>query len=128
MHVSLLASSSPISRAERRTTACLASDHEGVHSGSRPLRPWRSPSPQELVREAARPVAAPHGAASRTTGPGGPREGGRPVRANAEVLALGSHWYPVGFAIGAWAIPLAMWWLPRRIALGIHRAGGPAST
>ncbi|MFB7833740.1 DUF4328 domain-containing protein [Streptomyces sp. NPDC056056] len=47
------------------------------------------------------------------------------VRANAEVLAPGSHRYPVGFAIGAWAIPLAMWWLPRRIALDIHRAGGP---
>ncbi|MFF3837429.1 DUF4328 domain-containing protein [Streptomyces sp. NPDC001930] len=48
------------------------------------------------------------------------------VRSNAEVLAPGSHKYPVGFAIGAWAIPLAMWWVPRRIALDIHRAGGPA--
>ncbi|MEV7560897.1 DUF4328 domain-containing protein [Streptomyces sp. NPDC089795] len=47
------------------------------------------------------------------------------VRSNAEVLAPGSHKYPVGFAIGAWAIPLAMWWLPRRIALDVRRAGGP---
>ncbi|OEJ36639.1 DUF4328 domain-containing protein [Streptomyces agglomeratus] len=48
------------------------------------------------------------------------------VRRNAEVLAPGSHKYTRGFAVGAWIIPLAMWWLPRRITLDIHRAGGPA--
>jgi hypothetical protein len=47
------------------------------------------------------------------------------VRCNAEVLAPGSHKYTPGFAVGAWIIPLAMWWLPRRITLDIHRAGGP---
>ncbi|MFJ7267576.1 DUF4328 domain-containing protein [Streptomyces sp. NPDC099050] len=49
----------------------------------------------------------------------------RRVRCNAEVLAPGSHKYTPGFALGAWIIPLAMWWLPRRITLDIHRAGGP---
>ncbi|MGW6392935.1 DUF4328 domain-containing protein [Streptomyces sp. NPDC055103] len=47
------------------------------------------------------------------------------VRCNAEVLAPGTHKYSPGFAVGAWVIPLAMWWLPRRIALDIRRAGGP---
>ncbi|AWT41080.1 MULTISPECIES: DUF4328 domain-containing protein [Streptomyces] len=46
-------------------------------------------------------------------------------RCNAEVLAPGTHKYAPGFAVGAWAIPLAMWWLPRRITLDIRRAGGP---
>ncbi|MFF3211908.1 DUF4328 domain-containing protein [Streptomyces sp. NPDC002886] len=49
----------------------------------------------------------------------------RRVRCNAEVLAPGSHKYTPGFALGAWIIPLAMWWLPRRITLDVHRAGGP---
>ncbi|WP_407837314.1 DUF4328 domain-containing protein [Streptomyces sp. DSM 116496] len=49
----------------------------------------------------------------------------RRVRGNAEVLAPGSHKYAPGFALGAWIIPLAMWWVPRRITLDIHRAGGP---
>ncbi|MFI8825186.1 DUF4328 domain-containing protein [Streptomyces sp. NPDC053431] len=48
------------------------------------------------------------------------------VRCNAEVLAPGTHKYAPGFALGAWIIPLAMWWLPRRITLDIRRAGGPA--
>ncbi|MFI8291592.1 DUF4328 domain-containing protein [Streptomyces sp. NPDC085614] len=46
-------------------------------------------------------------------------------RCNAEVLAPGTHTYAPGFALGAWIIPLAMWWLPRRITLDIRRAGGP---
>ncbi|MFD3531161.1 DUF4328 domain-containing protein [Streptomyces sp. NPDC058664] len=46
------------------------------------------------------------------------------VRCNAEVLAPGSHKYTAGFAIGAWAVPLAMWWLPRRVTLDIQRVGG----
>ncbi|MFJ7780779.1 DUF4328 domain-containing protein [Streptomyces yangpuensis] len=46
------------------------------------------------------------------------------VRCNAEVLAPGSHRYAPAFAVGAWIIPLAMWWLPRRITLDIRRAGG----
>ncbi|MFE2263143.1 DUF4328 domain-containing protein [Streptomyces griseosporeus] len=46
-------------------------------------------------------------------------------RCNAEVLAPGTHKYGPAFAVGAWAIPLAMWWLPRRITLDIRRAGGP---
>ncbi|MFE0703775.1 DUF4328 domain-containing protein [Streptomyces sp. NPDC058872] len=45
-------------------------------------------------------------------------------RCNAEVLAPGTHKYAPGFALGAWIIPLAMWWVPRRIALDIRRAGG----
>ncbi|MFE1349542.1 DUF4328 domain-containing protein [Streptomyces sp. NPDC058757] len=49
----------------------------------------------------------------------------RRVRHNAEVLAPGSHAHAPGFALGAWIIPLAMWWLPRRITLDIRRAGGP---
>ncbi|MFB7512238.1 DUF4328 domain-containing protein [Streptomyces sp. NPDC056144] len=47
------------------------------------------------------------------------------VRCNAEVLAPGSHKYSPAFALGAWVVPLAMWWLPRRITLDIRRAGGP---
>ncbi|MFE2095204.1 DUF4328 domain-containing protein [Streptomyces sp. NPDC059460] len=47
------------------------------------------------------------------------------VRCNAEVLATGSHKYTPAFALGAWIIPLAMWWLPRRIMLDIRRVGGP---
>ncbi|MFH8473594.1 DUF4328 domain-containing protein [Streptomyces sp. NPDC018000] len=46
-------------------------------------------------------------------------------RCNAEVLAPGTHKYSPAFALGAWIIPLAMWWLPRRITLDIRRAGGP---
>ncbi|WP_306328393.1 DUF4328 domain-containing protein [Streptomyces venezuelae] len=46
------------------------------------------------------------------------------VRCNAEVLAPGSHKYSPAFALGAWIIPLAMWWLPRRITLDIQRLGG----
>ncbi|MGW5422711.1 DUF4328 domain-containing protein [Streptomyces sp. NPDC003943] len=46
-------------------------------------------------------------------------------RCNAEVLAPGTHKYSPLFALGAWIIPLAMWWLPRRITLDIRRAGGP---
>ncbi|MFF0428792.1 DUF4328 domain-containing protein [Streptomyces sp. NPDC004520] len=47
------------------------------------------------------------------------------ARCNAEVLAPGTHKYSPAFSLGAWIIPLAMWWLPRRITLDIRRAGGP---
>jgi hypothetical protein len=46
-------------------------------------------------------------------------------RLNAEVFAPGTHRYSAGFAVGAWFIPVAMWWIPRRIALDIRRAGSP---
>ncbi|MFC9390673.1 DUF4328 domain-containing protein [Streptomyces venezuelae] len=46
------------------------------------------------------------------------------VRCNAEVLAPGRHRYRPAFALGAWIVPLAMWWVPRRITLDIQRAGG----
>ncbi|MFJ5231475.1 DUF4328 domain-containing protein [Kitasatospora sp. NPDC088391] len=48
----------------------------------------------------------------------------RRCRLNAEVFAPGTHRYPPGFAVGAWFIPLAMWWIPRRVALDVHRASG----
>ncbi|MGW4815976.1 DUF4328 domain-containing protein [Kitasatospora cineracea] len=48
----------------------------------------------------------------------------RRCRRNAEVFAPGTHRYAPGFAVGAWFIPLAMWWIPRRVALDIHRASG----
>lgn len=50
----------------------------------------------------------------------------RRCRLNAEVLAPGTHRYAPGFAVGGWFIPLAMWWIPRRSALDIWRASGPA--
>ncbi|MFJ4679230.1 DUF4328 domain-containing protein [Kitasatospora sp. NPDC088783] len=52
----------------------------------------------------------------------------RRCRRNAEVFAPGTHRYAPGFAVGAWFIPLAMWWIPRRVALDIHRASGTGGT
>ena len=49
----------------------------------------------------------------------------RRCRLNAEVFAPGSHRYAQGFAVGAWFIPVAMWWIPRRVALDIRRASRP---
>ena len=46
-------------------------------------------------------------------------------RHNAEVLAPGRIAYGDGMAMGAWFIPVLMWWVPRRIALDIRRAAGP---
>ncbi|WP_228034043.1 DUF4328 domain-containing protein [Streptomyces spongiae] len=50
----------------------------------------------------------------------------RRCRLNAEVFAPGTHRYAPGFAVGGWFIPVAMWWIPRRTALDIWRASGPA--
>ncbi|MFJ9692236.1 DUF4328 domain-containing protein [Kitasatospora sp. NPDC101183] len=50
----------------------------------------------------------------------------RRCRLNAEVFAPGTQKFSYGFAVGAWFIPLAMWWIPRRIALDTWRASGPA--
>jgi len=50
----------------------------------------------------------------------------RRIRLNAEAVAPGTHKYTPGFAVGGWFIPLAMWWIPRRVALDIWRASGPA--
>jgi hypothetical protein len=49
----------------------------------------------------------------------------RRCRLNAELFAPGTHKYAPGFAVGAWFIPVAMWWIPRRIALDIRWAGSP---
>ncbi|WP_051966535.1 DUF4328 domain-containing protein [Kitasatospora mediocidica] len=45
-------------------------------------------------------------------------------RTNAEAYAPGTHRHSPGFAIGAWFIPVAMWWIPRRVTLDIWRATG----
>ncbi len=50
----------------------------------------------------------------------------RRCRLNAELFAPGTHKHGAGFAVGAWFIPVAMWWIPRRIALDIWRANSPA--
>jgi len=49
----------------------------------------------------------------------------RRCRRNAEIFAPGTHKYPAGYAVGAWFIPLGMWWVPRRTALDVWRASGP---
>ncbi|MFJ9773230.1 DUF4328 domain-containing protein [Kitasatospora sp. NPDC101157] len=46
-------------------------------------------------------------------------------RLNAEQFAPGTHRFSSGLAIGAWFIPVVMWWIPRRITLDIWRAGSP---
>lgn len=48
----------------------------------------------------------------------------RRCRLNAEIFAPGTHKYSTGFAVGGWFIPVAMWWIPRRIALDVWRANG----
>lgn len=50
----------------------------------------------------------------------------RRCRLNAEVFAPGTHKYSPGFAVGAWFVPVAMLWIPRRITLDIWRATSPA--
>lgn len=47
-------------------------------------------------------------------------------RANAGILAPGAHRYSAGFAVGGWFIPVATWWIPRRVALDVWRASSPA--
>ncbi|GAA1183636.1 VIT1/CCC1 family predicted Fe2+/Mn2+ transporter [Kitasatospora gansuensis] len=49
----------------------------------------------------------------------------RRCRLNAELFAPGTHRYSAGLSVGAWFIPGAMWWIPRRIALDIWRANSP---
>ncbi len=46
-------------------------------------------------------------------------------RANAELLAPGGNRYGQGWAVGAWVVPFAMWWIPHRIARDVWRAGAP---
>jgi uncharacterized protein DUF4328 len=48
----------------------------------------------------------------------------RRCRENAEILAPGTQKYSPGLAVGAWFIPVAMWWIPRRVAADIVRASG----
>ena len=43
----------------------------------------------------------------------------------AEVLAPGTHGYSPGFAVWGWFIPVALLWIPRRVALDVRRASGP---
>ncbi|MCX5208116.1 DUF4328 domain-containing protein [Kitasatospora sp. NBC_00240] len=50
----------------------------------------------------------------------------RRCRLNAQCIAPGTQHHSAGLAVGAWFVPLAMWWIPRRIALDIWRAGNPA--
>ncbi|GJF32473.1 hypothetical protein KNE206_51730 [Kitasatospora sp. NE20-6] len=50
----------------------------------------------------------------------------RRCRLNAEHFAPGTHRYSAGLAVGAWFIPVAMWWIPRRMALDVLRANSPA--
>ncbi|MFE6049956.1 DUF4328 domain-containing protein [Kitasatospora sp. NPDC056446] len=45
-------------------------------------------------------------------------------RANAELLAPGGHRHAPGWAVGAWFVPVVMWWFPHRIARDIWRANG----
>ncbi|MET9615624.1 DUF4328 domain-containing protein [Kitasatospora indigofera] len=45
---------------------------------------------------------------------------------NAQCVAPGTQRYSAGLAVGAWFVPVAMWWIPRRVALDIWRAGTPA--
>ncbi|MFJ4183728.1 DUF4328 domain-containing protein [Kitasatospora sp. NPDC089509] len=50
----------------------------------------------------------------------------RRCRLNAERFAPRTHKYSTGFAVGAWFIPGAMWWIPRQVALDIWRASPSA--
>lgn len=52
----------------------------------------------------------------------------RRCRRNAELFAPGTQRYAAGFAVGGWFIPVAMWWIPRRVAADVWRAGGVAGT
>ncbi|MFC9327340.1 DUF4328 domain-containing protein [Kitasatospora sp. NPDC057015] len=51
----------------------------------------------------------------------------RRCRRNAEILAPGTHKYSGGLAVGGWFIPVAMWWIPRRVTMDIWRATGPVA-
>ncbi|MFF9338694.1 DUF4328 domain-containing protein [Streptomyces sp. NPDC014773] len=47
------------------------------------------------------------------------------VRKNSDVWALDIHSRTPGWAIGAWFIPFANLWIPRRIAVDVWRASRP---
>ncbi|MGW4378801.1 DUF4328 domain-containing protein [Kitasatospora sp. NPDC004531] len=51
----------------------------------------------------------------------------RRCRLNVDRIAPGSSQYTVGLASWGWFIPLAMWWIPYRIALDIWRATAPGA-
>ncbi|WP_395292320.1 DUF4328 domain-containing protein [Kitasatospora hibisci] len=48
----------------------------------------------------------------------------RRCRLNAQALAPDAHRYSPGFAVAGWFIPVAMWWIPRRVVLDVRRASG----
>ncbi|MFF0297250.1 DUF4328 domain-containing protein [Kitasatospora sp. NPDC004614] len=50
----------------------------------------------------------------------------RRCRLNVDRFGPDIQKYSAGWAVGAWFVPLAMWWIPRRIALDIWRATEPA--
>ncbi|MHB9862275.1 DUF4328 domain-containing protein [Streptomyces sp. YIM S03343] len=52
----------------------------------------------------------------------------RRCRRNAELFAPGTQKHPSGFAVGGWFIPVAMWWIPRRVTADIWRASGVTGT
>ncbi|WP_280669258.1 MULTISPECIES: DUF4328 domain-containing protein [unclassified Kitasatospora] len=52
----------------------------------------------------------------------------RRCRLNAQAYAPGAHKYTSGYAVGGWFIPVAMWWIPRRITVDVWRASGLAGT
>ncbi|GAA2793684.1 hypothetical protein GCM10010441_18660 [Kitasatospora paracochleata] len=49
-------------------------------------------------------------------------------RLNAEAFAPGTQHHSAGYAIGGWFIPVAMWWIPRRVVLDVWRASGGAGS
>ncbi|MFD8478493.1 DUF4328 domain-containing protein [Kitasatospora sp. NPDC059673] len=49
----------------------------------------------------------------------------RRCRLNVDRFGPGTQKYSAGWAVGGWFVPLAMWWIPRRIALDIWRATAP---
>ncbi|MEV7119738.1 DUF4328 domain-containing protein [Kitasatospora griseola] len=52
----------------------------------------------------------------------------RRCRLNVDRFGPGLQKYSAGWTIGAWFIPLAMWWIPRRIALDIWRITAPTAS
>ncbi|MEV7776112.1 DUF4328 domain-containing protein [Kitasatospora sp. NPDC086791] len=50
----------------------------------------------------------------------------RRCRLNAGHFAPGTQRHSAGLAVGAWFIPVVMWWVPLRVALDIRRANRPA--
>ncbi|MFJ5924373.1 DUF4328 domain-containing protein [Kitasatospora sp. NPDC092948] len=52
----------------------------------------------------------------------------RRCRLNADHLAPEGLQDSAGWAVGAWFVPVVMWWIPRRIALDIRRVSAPTSS